>query len=320
MSSNVRSKWFAWLQLIRLPNVFTAVADVAMGYLVTHRSLEAPWHFLSLVTASCLFYLSGMVLNDVFDADVDAREQPSRPIPSGRVSVQSAFRVGWLMWSLGLCIAWLVSFANSNLRPGAVATLLGVCVVLYDRALKSTPIAPIIMGACRSLNVLLGMSLASSFHEPIIRDQLLLRPWMLNEWLIAGGIGLYVVGITIFAGSDAQTSSRVRLLGGLVVILSSMTMLALIPSITANQPPIVVVHNGWLMLWGLLGLITGRRCIVAIIDPTSQSVQSAVRHCVHSIIVLDAAICVGYAGPIWGLVVISLIFPTIALTAWLRAT
>ena len=31
-----------------------------------------------------------MVLNDVFDAEVDAREQPDRPIPSGRVSRRAA--------------------------------------------------------------------------------------------------------------------------------------------------------------------------------------------------------------------------------------
>jgi hypothetical protein len=49
-------------------------------------------------------------------------------------------------------------------------------------------------------------------------------------------------------------------------------------------------------------------------------VQAAVRHCVQSIIVLDAAVCVGYAGPFWGLVVLSLIFPTLLLAQWLKAT
>ena len=34
------SRAFAWLQLLRLPNVFTAVADVTMGYLVTKGELE----------------------------------------------------------------------------------------------------------------------------------------------------------------------------------------------------------------------------------------------------------------------------------------
>ena len=33
----------------------------------------------------CL-YAAGMVLNDAFDAELDARERPERPIPSGRIS------------------------------------------------------------------------------------------------------------------------------------------------------------------------------------------------------------------------------------------
>ena len=86
MESSYRPRWFAWLQLVRLPNVFTAAADVAMGYLVTHDTLRPATHFALLAAASCLLYLSGMVLNDVFDADADARERPERPIPSGRVA------------------------------------------------------------------------------------------------------------------------------------------------------------------------------------------------------------------------------------------
>jgi 4-hydroxybenzoate polyprenyltransferase len=105
-SSN-RGRLFAWLQLMRLANVFTAVADVAMGYLVTHRNLEPPAHFALLVVVSCLLYLSGMVLNDVFDADVDAREQPTRPIPSGRITQRSAAAVGWAMLASGvLPVRW----------------------------------------------------------------------------------------------------------------------------------------------------------------------------------------------------------------------
>ncbi len=67
----------AWLQLLRLPNVFTAAADVTMGFLVTQRGLEPQLDFAMLVVASCLLYLSGMVLNDVFDAEVDAPSGPS---------------------------------------------------------------------------------------------------------------------------------------------------------------------------------------------------------------------------------------------------
>ncbi|MCO6457924.1 MAG: UbiA family prenyltransferase, partial [Pirellulaceae bacterium] len=82
-----------YLRLLRIPNVFTAVADVTMGFLVVHGGLQ-PWPaFACLVAASCLLYLAGMVLNDVFDIEVDRRERPERPLPSGRIPLG---RARWL--------------------------------------------------------------------------------------------------------------------------------------------------------------------------------------------------------------------------------
>jgi 4-hydroxybenzoate polyprenyltransferase len=313
----VRNSFLAWLQLLRLANVLTAVADVAMGYLVTHGDLQPVGHFALLVLASCLLYLSGMVLNDVFDAAVDARDRPERPIPSGRISLRAATAVGWAMLASGVLVAWFVSFTARDWRPGVVATLLSVCVVLYDAVLKRTPLAPIAMGACRTLNVLLGISLAPLAAEaasPYVR-------WGTTAaWLIAAGIGVYVVGVTIFARTEARTSSRTHLIGGLAVLLLGMALLGATPALSQHDPPLVVSRYGWYLLWGLLALVTARRCGLAIAEPSPPRVQAAVRHCVQSIIVLDAAVCVGYAGPIWGLAVLSLIFPTVLLAQWLKAT
>jgi 4-hydroxybenzoate polyprenyltransferase len=317
LKSNDRGRRFAWLQLLRLPNVFTAVADVAMGYLVTHGNLQPPNQFAMLVAASCLLYLSGMVLNDVFDADEDAREQPMRPIPSGRISLRAATLVGWAMLASGLLMGWVASVTTRDLRPGIIATLLAACIVLYDRVVKRTPVAPLVMGACRALNVLLGMSLAPLAAEAASPKV----EWGTRAgWMIAAGMGVYIVGVTVFSRTDARTSSRGHLIAGLAVLLAAMSILATVPVFTNNRPPLVVVQNGWFLLWILLALITGRRCVAAIIDPSPLRVQTAVRHCVHSIIVLDAAVCVGYASPFWGFAVLSLIFPTVALAAWLRAT
>jgi 4-hydroxybenzoate polyprenyltransferase len=317
MSNGARQRLFAWLQLMRLPNVFTAVADVAMGYLVTHGDLQPPAHFAMLVIASCLLYLGGIVLNDVFDADIDAVEQPNRPIPSGRIAWRAAAVVGWAMLASGILAPWFASFVTGDWRPGAIATLLAVFVVMYDRVLKRTPVAPLVMGACRMLNVLLGMSLAPLAAEAASPKV----TWgMPAGWLIAVGIGIYITGVTIFARTDAHTSSRGRLAGGFTVLLSGMVLLAAIPLLTDNRPRLVVIQSGWYLLWILLALITSRRCTAAILDPSSQKVQAAVRHCVQSIIVLDAAVCVGYAGPFWGFAVLVLIFPTVGFTAWLRST
>jgi 4-hydroxybenzoate polyprenyltransferase len=299
---------FAWLQLLRLPNVFTAAADVTMGYLVSNRGeIESRLHFTLLVAASCLLYLSGIVLNDVFDADVDARERPERPIPSGRVSRRAATTAGWALLIAGVLVAWIASFSANDWRPGAIAILLAACIVLYDSALKHTWLAPLVMGECRMLNVLLGMSL-------------MLVPWGKPEFLIATGVGVYVAGVTIFARTDARASSRLLLTFGLIALLAGIALLAAVPTLSAYRPPIAVSPMGWLLLWSALALIIGRRCAMAIFEPSPERVQAAVRHCVQAIIVLDAAVCVGYASPHWAFVMLTLLLPTFLLAAWLNAT
>jgi 4-hydroxybenzoate polyprenyltransferase len=297
----------AWLKLLRLPNVFTAAADVMMGYLVTHAGLEPLPHFVLLVVASCLLYLSGIVLNDVFDAGVDARDRPDRPIPSGRVSRRAASMAGWVMLAAGVLVAWMAGILANDVRPGAVAMLLAACIVLYDSALKRTVLAPLVMGECRMLNVLLGMSLA-------------IVPWAKFELAIAIGIGIYIMGVTIFARTEARESARLRLIVGLFVLMVGIALLAAVPALTGNRPPLDVAPNGWYLLWIVLALITARRCVLAVLDPIPPRVQAAVRHCVHSLIVLDAAVAVGYAGPFWGSMVMLLLLPTLILTLWLDAT
>jgi len=297
----------AWLKLLRLPNIFTAVADVMMGYLVTHRELQPLSYFALLTATSCLLYLSGMVLNDAFDAEIDARDRPGRPIPSGRLSLKAATRVGWGLLLGGIGIAWFTTFWGHDWRPAVIATLLAVCIVLYDGALKRTRLAPVVMGECRTLNVLLGMSLT-------------IIPWGKADLLIAIGVGIYIMGVTIFARMEAGNSSRNRLTAGLVVLLTGMALLAAVPLLTYDRPPLTVVRPGWYLLWAALALITMRRCASAIFEPSPPRVQAAVRHCVHSIIAIDAAVCVGYVGPFWAFAVLSLLFPTLLLTVWLNAT
>ena len=299
----------AILQLLRLPNVFTAVADVAMGFLVTHGDLQPIGLFALLVAASCQLYLAGMVLNDVFDAQVDAIERPDRPIPSGRVSLRQATALGWGLLVSGSLCGWLASFVAGDWRPGAIATLLAACVVLYDRTLKRTPLAPLFMGACRTLNVLLGMSLAAG-------------SWVPAEWAIAIGIGVYIVGVTIFARTEARASSRSRLLTGTIVLLAGMALVASVPRWLRLEDDLglYIPTRNWYLFWAVVAAMIAWRCVAAVVQPTPRNVQTAVRNAVQSIIVLDAAVCFGLAGPVWGIAVLLLLIPTAVLTQWLQAT
>lgn len=139
------------LELVRVPNVFTAPADVLMGIAVG----GAPFRpgFLLLLLASACAYMGGMALNDFFDAALDARERPGRPIPSGRMSRRSAGTAGGVL--LGACLALALPV---GLVAFAVAGALVASILLYDGALKATPLGPPVMGACRFFNALLGAS------------------------------------------------------------------------------------------------------------------------------------------------------------------
>ena len=94
MSQNVShspsSNLWAYAQLVRAPNVFTALADVLAGFLVVSGDFAQVGVWLPLFVASMALYSAGMVLNDVYDVEVDSKERPHRPIPSGQVRFEQA--------------------------------------------------------------------------------------------------------------------------------------------------------------------------------------------------------------------------------------
>ena len=302
------SKLLAYLQLFRLPNVFTAAADVMMGFVVMHGSLEPVTRFVLLLGSSCLIYLAGMVLNDVFDADLDAVQRPLRPIPSGRIRLARARQLGWALLLAGTATGWATSWFARDLRPGAVASVLAVCVVLYDGRLKNTAFGPIVMGSCRSLNVLLGMSLG-----PMDGD----ASWGSAHGLIALSIGIYIAGVTWFARREAQSTGRWPLALSTVVMLCGILALVLLPK---HVDRLAVPPDRWAWFLLILTLLIGWRCLRAIAEPTPRNMQRAVKNCIHSLIILDAAVCLCVDGAFWAIVVLMLLVPTAVLGRWVYST
>ncbi len=269
----------ALLELLRVPNLFTAAADVAMGVLFVTPLLGASDTFAlaALVGASCLLYAAGVVLNDVFDVHLDARQRPERPIPSGRMPFGLARALGWFLLLGGTTLAWTAAAVVGQWGPGLVALLLGGCIVLYNASLKATLLGPVVMGACRSLNVLLGMSILAT-------------PWQLHHGLVAGAIGVYIAGITWFARTEAQRSRRLPLMLATLVMLGGIGLLALLPLTEAPLVRLLELQpERWYMFLGALGLLIGWRFVRAMADPSPAKVQAAVQHGILSLIFLDAA-------------------------------
>lgn len=307
-------KWKAYLQLFRLPNVFTALADVVLGYLLTHESFSAWGVLAALLGSSAALYTAGMVLNDVFDLETDTRLRPERPLPSGRINAVWARWLGFELLLAGVLLGCVAGYLGSTAWPAITAAALAAMVLFYDYVLKQTTVTPLAMGACRTLNILLGASAGAI-------------AWHSMHVVIALGVGLYIVGVTWFARTEASASRRGPLVGALMVMLAGIALLAAypawasetlprwaLPGYAAGQP------DRWRLLWIVVAGLVTWRCVWAILDPVPQRVQYAVRQCILSLILLDSAAVLGVQGTEAAVAILFLILPAMFLGRWIYST
>jgi 4-hydroxybenzoate polyprenyltransferase len=217
------SRWTGWLALMRLSNLPTVVSNVLTGAAVGYGSVAAvsgrevaggilpsllagSWLML---LAGGLFYVGGMMWNDLADRHQDATERPERPLPAGLVSAASA-RIA----IVGCMAGGLVLAASHGVWAGGVAVALVVAIGVYNVTHRRFVWAPGLMGLCRALLYPLGALAAVGAAQPEVWD------WVLP---LAAIVGLYVVGVTFFARAEKAPSPGRRrwlslLLGPLVLL------------------------------------------------------------------------------------------------------
>jgi 4-hydroxybenzoate polyprenyltransferase len=266
------------------------MADILAGYTIAGFSGggSLPW----LLLASVGLYGGGVVFNDLFDAAIDAVERPERPIPSGRLSRRRAAFIGTTLFGIGISAAWAASP-----RSGATALLIALLALLYDRWGKHFSIlGPINMGACRGLNLLLGMGPFAFRVEGT--PFLALIPFY------------YIAGITLL--------SRGEVFGGRtrdLYISSALITASFIGLLSLGGSPrfhflsflpffLLLLTRVYPPLWRAL---RNRR---------PEPIRAAVRSGVLSLILLDAAFAGGYGGFLPGLAVSLLLPLTLQMAEW----
>ncbi len=297
----------AYLQLIRLPNVLTAAADSLAGWLLVGGSAAETGHWLPLVGASMVLYASGTALNDVFDLEVDRVERPGRPLPSGRASTQWAARLGGLGLGLGPALALLCGSPIS----GIVALILAGCILGYDAGLKHTAMGPAFMGACRGLNLLLGMTHAPALGGPV-------------AWFAAAGYGLFVMGITVVSRSETRADDPRGFVTGLAIQQLAILGLAaaamahrLFPAPAPERP--LIPLEGILVL-ALVAIAVNLAAAGALRKPSPRSIQNLVKTGILSLVWLDVGLVAAVRGPQPAAMVAVLWVPAFLLGRWLYST
>jgi len=141
-----------YLRLGRVSNLPTVWTNVVAALVLAGSAPSARLLVELLVAFSC-FYLGGMFLNDAFDREHDAREQPHRPIPAGDIEPLEVFAVGFALLAIGVGTVGLSAAlaGRGALKPLASGLGLGATVVVYDLWHKANPLSPALMALCRVL-------------------------------------------------------------------------------------------------------------------------------------------------------------------------
>ena len=170
-------------ELGRVSNLPTVWSNVLAGMVLAGGILHTLPLVIVLIACS-LMYVGGMFLNDAFDAEIDAEERPERPIPSGRVSRQAVYAMGYGQLALGVVLLLTV-----DLQAALMGLLLAGAIVLYDAWHKGNVLSPVLMGLCRVL--VYAVAGFATVAEP-------------NPALLWGAVTLlsYLVGLTYLAKQE----------------------------------------------------------------------------------------------------------------------
>ncbi|MEM2925929.1 MAG: geranylgeranylglycerol-phosphate geranylgeranyltransferase [Candidatus Bathyarchaeia archaeon] len=156
-----------FIRLMRPVNCLMMGFAVIVGAVISYpKALIFLWGkiFLGALTGF-LLTASSMAINDYYDREIDAINEPSRPIPSGLIKPKEAFSYAFLLMVLG----FIASFFTSLLCL-IIAALAWIICVTYTTVGKRTGfLGNLLVSACVSVPFIYGsVAAADKIHENIL--------------------------------------------------------------------------------------------------------------------------------------------------------
>ena len=261
-----------YLQLIRLPGIFTAFSNVLIGYFFSF-SFNSEIIFLPyLLATSGMLFCSGMIFNDYFDYNLDKKERSFRPLPSGKISKHNALLIGFIFLILANISASFLGFDS------LIISLILSCIILfYNLKLKSISFLGIFnLSLIRMLNILLGFSIIGISFDFI-------------QYLLP--LGIFVVGISILAKNEIKSN---------LVIYKKLNKIIII--ITIASVSILVINNFQFESLLFLGLFS----FLSVYSLFFKKIQNQITVQLLSIILLDS-ILISFFVPLQFSILVSLL-------------
>jgi geranylgeranylglycerol-phosphate geranylgeranyltransferase len=123
-----------YFTIIRPVNAFAAGLAAIVAYLIATGTLIPA--VLLLFAIVVLITAAGNVINDFYDAEIDALNRSDRPIPSGKVRRPAA-----LWYAVFLFLAGIAACLFTNPLCTGIAVINSALLWIYAARLKATPLA-----------------------------------------------------------------------------------------------------------------------------------------------------------------------------------
>ncbi|MDW0246190.1 MAG: UbiA family prenyltransferase [Nitrososphaeraceae archaeon] len=285
-----------YLALVRLPNLFTLPSNILVGMATVSSlafTLTSFSQFLLLVTISVLLYCVGIVLNDLYDFDIDKKERPNRPLPSGKISRRSAIVLVAIFSTLALILSLQVSFSTL-----VISSILFSVIFGYDKYLKNTHAGPFTIASARVMNILLGTSV--SLRSVDSYSQIVTLTFILIITFVYVSLIGFISRYEVHGFSD---NTKLLLPPAIVATVISSIILFTLMGFFKLESLIILSLFSFIMIISFSGIY--RR--------DSGRTQQIVRNMILSIIVLDSTFLTGIIGIELGLVVLTLMAPLLVL-------
>ena len=134
-ASATSSIWKLRIQLMKpitwIPLIWGVICGAA-------ASGNFEWTFSNVLASLACMLMSGPLLagytqtiNDFFDKEIDAINEPNRPIPSGKISIKDVKIQIWVLLIAGLIVAFLLDLYAKHNFPSVLLLALGGSFVSY---------------------------------------------------------------------------------------------------------------------------------------------------------------------------------------------
>ncbi|MEM3585777.1 MAG: geranylgeranylglycerol-phosphate geranylgeranyltransferase [Candidatus Jordarchaeaceae archaeon] len=166
---------------------------------------------IAVISYFVYFFIAaaGMVINDIFDLEVDMVNKPNRPLPRGALTVRQAVEYTVALWAVGVILAFLISIAS-----GILAIIFSGVGFLYAARVKVLGIlGNFVVAFSFAFGYIYG-SLITSMERGLLRIPLMTLLFFITAFMVLQGREI-IKGMEDVEGDKRRNAKTIACVYGL---------------------------------------------------------------------------------------------------------